>query len=193
MVNLGNLRNELNDMKSKIWISIAAIVFGLDQLTKYLASTYIGMDQIKEVMPYFNLVLMHNKGAAFSFLINAGGWQRWLFTAIAIIVSIFIISMLRKLSTSERISVIGLACILGGALGNLFDRLLYGHVIDFIQWYYKGEYCLIGFSKIGNLCIWPSFNIADSAIFIGAVLYVLDNLFIQPRLNAGSSKSSAAP
>lgn len=179
-------------MKSKFWISIAIIVFGLDQLTKYLASTYIGMDQVKEVMPYFNLVLMHNPGAAFSFLINAGGWQRWLFTVIAIIVSFFIVSMLRKLSVSERISAIGLSCILGGALGNLFDRLLYGHVIDFIQWYYKGDYCLIGFSKIGKLCIWPSFNIADSAIFIGAVLYVLDNLFIQPRMNANSSKPSAS-
>jgi signal peptidase II len=163
-------------------MALTATVVGLDQLSKYLVSAKLVFQQPVEVMPYFNLMLTHNLGAAFSFLSEAGGWQRWLFTAIAVGISVMLVVMLQRLPAQERFTKWGLALILGGALGNLIDRVSYGHVIDFIQWYYHGEHCLIGFSKYGQDCIWPSFNIADSAIFIGAVFYIYDSLLVQPKL-----------
>ncbi len=161
---------------------LTGLVIFLDQLSKYLASTSLAFQQPLEVMPYFNLMLTHNYGAAFSFLNDAGGWQRWLFTVIAAGVSVLLVTMLQRFPAQERYTKWGLALILGGAVGNLLDRVIYGHVIDFIQWFYHGEHCLIGFSKYGPDCIWPSFNIADAAIFIGAVLYIYDSILVQPKL-----------
>jgi signal peptidase II len=125
-----------------------------------------------------NLFLAHNPGAAFSFLSEAGGWQRWFFTVLALLVSAGLVVWLRRLQSHERWMAVGLAFILGGALGNVIDRILFGYVIDFIQFYYHGQSCLPGFSplRIGQdtQCIWPSFNLADSAISVGVAFLILD-------------------
>jgi len=131
------------------WLWLSGVVIMLDQTTKVLAERLLSMHAAKPVIPgFFDLVLAYNKGAAFSFLANEGGWQRWFFTALAIGVSIFLILWLKRLQPTEKLTAVALALILGGAVGNLIDRLLYGHVIDFIHWYYRD------FS-------WPAFNLAE--------------------------------
>lgn len=142
-----------------LWISVLVIV--LDQITKITASSMLNMHDPVPVVPMFNLTLMHNYGAAFSFLSSAGGWQRWFFTIIAIGVSTFLTVWLKRLGPEKKIEAIALVLIIGGALGNLIDRLWYGYVVDFIQVYYDQYF-------------WPAFNIADSAIFIGAALIIYD-------------------
>jgi signal peptidase II len=121
---------------------------------------------------------MYNEGIAFSILSNAGGWQRWFFVTLSSAISIALIIWLRQLDNSKRILSLGIALILAGAIGNLIDRILFGHVIDFIQVYYSAESCLPGFSLYkytsGAQCFWPAFNIADSAIFLGACLLIAD-------------------
>ncbi|MBI3560310.1 MAG: lipoprotein signal peptidase [Gammaproteobacteria bacterium] len=175
----------------KNWYLLTSVVIVLDQLTKYLASILLSMHRPVEVLPFFNFILMHNPGAAFSFLEDAGGWQRWFFSVIAAAVSVVLVMMLRRLSRPERITAWGVALILGGAVGNLIDRLWHGYVIDFIQWYYRGTTCILGFSPgvdaRGPMCIFPSFNIADSAITVGAILYLYDSLIVQPKLNKAAS------
>jgi len=143
------------------WLSLAVIV--LDQITKYLASSMLVLYKPIAVMPMFNITLMHNTGAAFSFLSDAGGWQRWFFTAIALTVSTFLFFWLKRLSAHEKLQAVALALILGGAIGNVIDRIWFGYVVDFIQVYYQQWY-------------WPAFNIADSAITIGAVLIIIDTI-----------------
>ncbi len=148
-----------------LWLSGAVIV--LDQITKLMIAGTLELHQRITVIPgFFNLTLAYNEGAAFSFLSDAGGWQRWFFTALAIVVAAILVVWLKRLTPADKGSAIALALIIGGALGNLIDRLLYGHVIDFIHWYYKSYY-------------WPSFNIADSAITVGATLLILVSLFDQ--------------
>jgi len=115
---------------------------------------------VREVTPFFNLVLAHNTGAAFSFLADAGGWQRWFFALVSIGISIAILVMLRRGGT--RLASFALALVLGGALGNLWDRLTLGHVVDFLQLHAGGYY-------------WPAFNVADSAICVGVALLVRDS------------------
>jgi len=136
---------------------IALVVIILDQLSKLWASSVLGYAQPVPVFPGFNLTLMHNSGAAFSFLGDAGGWQRWLFLALALGVSGWLALWLRKLGEGERWMGLALALLIGGALGNAIDRVYLGYVIDFIDWYCCGYH-------------WPAFNIADSAISVGAVL-----------------------
>ncbi|MFC7298811.1 signal peptidase II [Herminiimonas aquatilis] len=144
------------------WLGIAAILVILDQITKIaITSTFVYGESLP-ITPFFNLVLVYNKGAAFSFLATETGWQRHFFTAVGIGASVFIIYLLKK-NPGERLLSWALALILGGAIGNVIDRVLYGHVIDFLDLY------------IGNRH-WPAFNIADSAICIGAVLFVYDEL-----------------
>ena len=145
------------------WTWISALVIVLDLATKWLASSYLVLHEPVAIMPMFNLTLMHNTGAAFSFLSSAAGWQRWFFSIIALVVSIGIVVWMRRLPAQERWSAIALALILGGALGNLWDRVTLGYVVDFIQIYYEQW-------------AWPAFNIADSAISIGAVMLVIDAL-----------------
>ena len=128
-----------------------------------MASHMLEMFQPVAVMPMFNLTLMHNTGAAFSFLSEAGGWQRWFFTIVALVVSSVIFTWIRRLHSGQYLQAAALSLVLGGALGNVIDRLLLGHVVDFIQIYYEQWY-------------WPAFNIADSAISIGVVLLILDTL-----------------
>lgn len=144
------------------WLSILVIV--LDQATKFLAEMLLVMHQPMPLMPSFNLMLTYNTGAAFSFLANAGGWQRWFFLTLGLTVSIGLIIWLQRLKPTEKRLAVALALILGGAVGNLIDRAWLGQVIDFIQLYYQRWY-------------WPAFNIADSAISIGAFLLVLDSLW----------------
>jgi signal peptidase II len=145
-----------------LWLSLAVIA--LDQWTKYLITDHL--DEFEEVilLPVLELMRLHNQGAAFSFLSGASGWQRWLFTGLALVVSAAILTWLRRLPARGRnLLAAGLCLVLGGALGNVIDRVLWGHVIDFIRVHYEGWF-------------FPAFNVADSAITIGAGLLILDNL-----------------
>ncbi|MEQ6342336.1 MAG: signal peptidase II [Gammaproteobacteria bacterium] len=144
-----------------LWVSLVVIV--LDQATKFLASGTLILHDPVAVLPFFNLTLMHNTGAAFSFLHDASGWQRWFFTALAAIVSVVLVVWLRRLQPQEKWMAAALALVLGGAVGNLIDRVMYGYVVDFIQLYYEDWY-------------YPAFNIADAAITVGAVMLVIDTL-----------------
>jgi signal peptidase II len=145
-----------------LWLGIAVILVLLDQVSKITMSRLLVYGQSEMITPYLNLVMVYNQGAAFSFLANSGGWQRWFFSGLALVVSLVIIWMLHKNAT-QRLFCWALTLILGGAVGNLIDRLLYGHVIDFLDFH------------IGTLH-WPAFNVADSAITVGAALFVLDEL-----------------
>ncbi len=144
-----------------IWLWLSSLVVLIDQVTKFAATFYLEYAHPYAVAPFFNLTLLHNKGAAFSFLADAGGWQRWLFTGLAIIISVAIIAWLAKLPRQQRWLAIGLAFILGGAVGNVIDRLLYGYVVDFLDFYYENWH-------------YPAFNIADSAITVGAIMLIID-------------------
>ncbi|MCM2680604.1 signal peptidase II [Echinimonas agarilytica] len=143
------------------WVWVAIISLILDQVTKLLVIDQMDLYQSIEVLPFFNLTYVHNEGAAFSFLSDAGGWQRWFFTAIAIGVSGMLLYWLRKNNATQALQNLAFTLILGGALGNVIDRAAYGYVIDFIDVY-------VGASH------WPAFNIADSAICVGAVLLIWD-------------------
>lgn len=137
------------------------MVVGIDQITKHLITQSFQLGDILPLTSFFNLVLAHNTGAAFSLFANAGGWQRWFFTAIAIIASIVIIVLLRKHARALLFSL-ALSLVLGGALGNLIDRIRLGYVIDFLYFNYQG---------------WdfPAFNVADASIFCGAVLLIWES------------------
>ena len=144
------------------WLWLSTIVIVLDQITKNIADNNLQYRNPVEVIPgFFNLTLLYNQGAAFSFLSNAGGWQRWFFVTISTVISIILVFWLCKIEAHKRMLAIGIALILGGAIGNLIDRSAYGYVIDFVQVYYSTYY-------------FPAFNIADSAISIGAALLILD-------------------
>lgn len=144
------------------WLGASAAVVALDLATKAWVAAAFTLGEVREVTPFFDLVLMHNTGAAFSFLAKAGGWQRWFFTGVSIVVSAVILVMLRR-GTAHRAASLGLALVLGGALGNLYDRLTLGHVVDFIQVHAAGYY-------------WPAFNVADSAITVGVAILIWDSL-----------------
>jgi len=144
------------------WIWLSVIVLVLDLVTKAYASDQLTLHQPVPMFPGFNFTLMHNTGAAFSFLSEASGWQRWFFSIIAIGVSAGIVVWLKRLATNQVWTAVALALILGGALGNVWDRLTLGYVVDFIQVYYDRWY-------------WPAFNIADSAISVGAVILIIDS------------------
>ena len=161
------------------WLWVSALVMVLDLGSKALATHYLSLYQPVPVFPGFNVTLMHNTGAAFSFLSDAGGWQRWFFSLIALGVSLGIIVWLKRLQASQLWLALGLSFILGGALGNLWDRVTLGYVVDFIQVYYQRW-------------SWPAFNIADSAITVGAVLLIIDS-FRQPgrRQRGGQADKSS--
>ena len=144
------------------WLGLALLILIADQFTKVLILGYYKLGDATYVTSFFNVVRVHNSGAAFSFLANAGGWQRWFFTGIGISAAIFIIWMLKS-HPGQKLFSFALACILGGAIGNVIDRSLYGYVVDFLDFHYAGWH-------------FPAFNIADSAISIGAVCLILDEL-----------------
>jgi signal peptidase II len=144
------------------WLSLSAIVIALDLLTKYWVQSVLTAGEQRPITSFFNLVLFHNQGAAFSFLADAGGWQRIFFSVISVIASVVIVYLLRK-HAGQKLFCLGLALILGGALGNLYDRLTLGYVIDFLYFHYHQYY-------------WPAFNVADSAISCGVALLLWDSL-----------------
>jgi signal peptidase II len=146
------------------WLGVSLVVIVLDQFSKYVANAQLVYAEPLPVWPSFNLTLLYNRGAAFSFLSDAGGWQRWFFVVVSFIAVILLTFWLRKLKSEQWALALALSLVIGGAVGNLVDRLWLGHVIDFIQLYYKSFY-------------WPAFNIADAAITLGAVLLVWDGLF----------------
>jgi signal peptidase II len=145
-----------------LWLGIALAVILLDQLTKTLISGTFELNDSHTLTSFFNLVRAHNTGAAFSFLAGADGWQRWFFIGLGAVAAVFIVWLLAR-HGGQRLFGWALALILGGALGNVIDRVLHGHVVDFLQFHWGGAY-------------FPSFNVADSAITIGAVLLILDEL-----------------
>ncbi len=160
------------------WLWLTALVVLLDQISKQAAINLLALHDPQTFLPFFNFTLTYNKGAAFSFLSTAGGWQRWFFTLLAIGISIFIFLWLKKLSAKEKLLAVSLSLILGGAIGNVIDRSLYGYVIDFIDWFYPATECLPFFFSINQTsCHWPTFNLADSAIFLGAVLMITQAIF----------------
>ncbi|MDO8962569.1 MAG: signal peptidase II [Methylophilus sp.] len=147
------------------WLSISGVVIALDLYTKHLVQQAFAYGEHLRVTSYFDLVRYHNTGAAFSFLADAGGWQKWFFTAVSVVASVVIIYLLKKHPHNKLFSW-GLALVLGGALGNLYDRITLGYVVDFLYFYYQQF-------------AWPAFNVADSAICVGVALLLLDS-FKQP-------------
>lgn len=142
-----------------LWISV--IIFVADQWTKMAIVDAMEQYESIQITSFFNLTYVHNYGAAFSFLYDAGGWQRYFLSAVALIISALILWWLRQTTRQQVLLPVAFSFILGGALGNVFDRIAYGYVIDFLDFYY-------------NTSHWPAFNIADSAIFIGAALLIID-------------------
>ncbi len=161
--------------RNSFWLVLSVVIFVLDIWTKNLASSELQYAMPVEILPILNFTLLHNPGAAFSFLSDAGGWQRWFFTVISAVVSIVLLVWLLRLKRNEKLLALSLALILGGAVGNLYDRVTLGYVVDFISFHYSGWY-------------FPAFNIADSAISVGAVLMILDMFFGS---QAGSSEAEA--
>lgn len=153
------------------WLWLTALVIVLDQGSKLLADQMLQYHQAVSVMPFFNLTLSYNAGAAFSFLSDAGGWQRWFFIGLALLVSAIIFFWLKRLNEGQRGLAFALSMVLGGAVGNLVDRIAYGHVIDFLDVYYQEWH-------------WPIFNLADSAITLGVVIMILDGLFSREQAKA---------
>lgn len=143
-----------------LWLSLLAVI--LDQASKLVIAGSMRLYESIEIMPFFKLTYVHNTGAAFSFLSEAGGWQRWFFAGLALAISAGIAVWLTRLQKHETLLAVALALVLGGAVGNLIDRLAYGYVIDFLDVYYASWH-------------WPAFNIADSAITLGVVLMLLES------------------
>jgi len=145
-----------------LWVGIALLIMVLDQFTKVLV---LGRFQLGDSLPvtsFFNLVRVHNHGAAFSFLADAGGWQRWFFTGLGVVATVLMVWMLRK-HPGQRLFCAAISLILGGAVGNVVDRLIHGYVVDFLDFYWGTWH-------------FPAFNLADSAITLGAILLILDEL-----------------
>lgn len=148
---------------SWLWLLVAASVVWADMVTKEWASEVLTLYRPQEVNSWLNMTLAHNYGAAFSFLSNAGGWQRWFFTALASVVSLGLIIWVLRLPRREWLTGLALSLVIGGALGNLADRVQLGYVVDFVDVHYLGWH-------------WPAFNVADSAITTGVILLLLDAL-----------------
>jgi signal peptidase II len=144
------------------WLGLAFIIILVDQFTKVLILGYYHLGDSTYVTSFFNVVRAHNRGAAFSFLSDASGWQRWFFTAIGFVAAAVIIWMLRS-HAGQKLFSFALACILGGAIGNVVDRMAHGYVIDFLDFHWAGMH-------------FPAFNVADSAITLGAICMILDEL-----------------
>lgn len=151
------------------WLGLALAIFLADQFTKVLILGYYQLGDSTRITSFFNVVRVHNHGAAFSFLASAGGWQRWFFTAIGVAATIFIVWMLRS-HPGQRLFAFALSCILGGAVGNVIDRLVHGYVVDWLDFHFD---FLSPLFRGGHF---PSFNIADVAITIGAIALILDEI-----------------
>ncbi|HIF18445.1 MAG TPA: lipoprotein signal peptidase [Cycloclasticus sp.] len=143
------------------WLWLSLFVFILDQSSKLWVVSYFQLYESMPLLPLLNLTYVHNEGAAFSFLSSAGGWQRWFFVVIALIATTVLVIWLKRLKPTEKWMAVTISLVLGGAIGNLYDRISYGYVIDFIDVYYQSHH-------------WPVFNVADSAISIGVVMMLMD-------------------
>jgi signal peptidase II len=148
------------------WLALAFAIIVFDHLTKWWVSATLDYQQFIPVLPFFSLVRVHNTGAAFSILADAGGWQRWFFIAIGVIATVIIVRLLKRHAHEKRMAL-ALALVLGGALGNVIDRVVLGYVVDFLYFHYRGF-------------AWPAFNVADSAISVGAALLIWDSLRGKP-------------
>lgn len=146
------------------WYSLAIVVFALDFLSKCWVSNHLSLHESWTLTSFFSFTLTYNEGAAFSFLSNAGGWQRWFLATVAAVFSVVIVVWMARLAKDKWRESLALSFILGGAIGNLYDRVNLGYVIDFILVHYKGHY-------------FPAFNVADSAICVGAFILIVDTLF----------------
>lgn len=146
------------------WLLLSLVVIVLDQLTKQLITANFSLYEVMPIAPMFNLTLAHNTGAAFSFLADHNGWQRWFFIGLASIVSVMLVIWLKRLKPTAKLEAFALSMIIGGAVGNVIDRIHYGYVIDFFDFYI-------------NQTHWPAFNVADAAICIGAIALIADSLF----------------
>ena len=155
------MRDLLNPAMRK-WLGLALAVIVIDHLTKWWVSATLDYQEFIPVLPFFSLVRVHNTGAAFSFLADAGGWQRWFFIAVGIVATVIIVRLLKRHDRDPRLAF-PLALVLGGALGNVIDRVVLGHVVDFLYFHYRSF-------------AWPAFNVADSAITVGAALLIWDSL-----------------
>ena len=144
------------------WLALAFIILLVDQFTKVLIVGYYQLHDSTYVTPFFNVVRAHNTGAAFSFLAGASGWQRWFFTGVGLAAAALILWMLKS-HPGQKLFSFAMACILGGAIGNVVDRLMHGYVVDFLDFHWRGMH-------------FPAFNVADSAITIGAACLILDEL-----------------
>lgn len=153
------------------WLQLSVSIVLIDQFTKYLANTALPLLVPQAIVPNFNLTLLYNYGAAFDFLSHAGGWQRWFFIVIATVLTIVMTIWLSKLEKEDRWTAVSLALIIGGAIGNLIDRIYHGYVIDFLD-FYVGEYH------------WPVFNIADSAITVGAIILLISGILLPHKPDA---------
>ncbi|WP_078118272.1 signal peptidase II [Thiosocius teredinicola] len=153
-------------MPKLLWLSLAVVV--LDQASKFWIMAAFEDYEVLTIWPVFNLTLVYNTGAAFSFLSDAGGWQRWFFAAIAVVLVVVMTVWLSRLRDNERWTAVGLAMVVGGAVGNLIDRIWLGKVVDFLQWHWEDWY-------------FPSFNLADSAITLGVALLLIDGLILAHR------------
>jgi len=147
------------------WLLMSAVIVVLDLWTKSLATESLTLYRPVELTSWLNMTLAHNYGAAFSFLSDAGGWQRWLFTGLASVVTLVLMVWLLRLQAGEKLTGAALGLIIGGAIGNLADRVKHGYVVDFIDVYYRDWH-------------WPAFNLADSAITCGVILLLVDGLFL---------------
>ena len=152
-----------------LWLGIALVVLLADQFTKLLIVGSFTLGDSQTVTSFFNLVRVHNSGAAFSFLSSASGWQRWFFTGIGVVATGFIIYMMRSHPT-QKLFCFALALVLGGAVGNVIDRIAYGHVVDFLDFHWDW------LSPVFFQGHFPAFNVADSAISVGAVALIVDEL-----------------
>lgn len=157
-----------------LWLSVLVII--LDLGTKAMATAMLTYGDPVPVIPMFNLTLLHNTGAAFSFLAQADGWQRWFFVALALVVSTVLVVWLRKLQRDETWEAVAIVLILGGALGNVYDRVVHGYVVDFLHFYWQDWH-------------FPAFNLADMAITIGAAMMILD-MFRKPADSGGNAERS---
>lgn len=161
------MQSSLN-LKNLNWLMISVIIIVIDQVTKLYFNQHLQLGQSIELLPVLNWTLAYNYGAAFSFLHDAGGWQRWFFAVIALVVSTGLIVWLTKLGHNTKFLALAIALLLGGAIGNVYDRISYGYVIDFIHVYYQTWH-------------FPVFNVADCAITVGAIMLIIDSLFFEKK------------
>ena len=162
------------DSPMRKWLTIAGGVIVLDQLTKWWVSSTLDYQQAIPVLPFFSLVRVHNTGAAFSFLADAAGWQRWFFIGVGAIATIIIVRLLKRHAHEPRMAL-ALALVLGGALGNIIDRAILSYVVDFLYFHYRGF-------------AWPAFNLADSAITVGAAMLIWDSLRGKPAASGDTAR-----